>query len=511
LGTAAGVVAPEIWRRTKASKGGFSKVDPRLYDFMNPRTNELSAELVARITESDKLVDKAGLTQILKLLAQKNIFEMTLAADVKAAAQGKAENKVAKAWEATMESARIMPHLTEVLNRATMAIAAHQLGVKQGMEGDALQEFVEKAVTETQFDYSQLNKARFMSERNHQLLKPIFMFMQHPQHVYALFVQSMLLRGQAKTKIVALRESGEWDPDNNPEHKAMLHQARANMQTLTGILTTHLLMGGVQGAMFEPVKWALGLAALAFEAMTGEPPEEIEEYTHRFMTDLFGEDFGEIVTHGLPMALGYNVSGNLSISNLALSSRTYRMTNEDDVRDAMLAAAGPLPSIALNGIKGLNKLAEGDLWGGLANMSPRALRDVFKGISLASNGLTDSNGNVMVDRTDLSPHQLAGQFFGLRSAQVTEAQEDKYAIDSLKRHYATQQSRLRERLWRSRGSISAKAKAVSDIREWNSKHPKELHVSTKIDKRRYENEKSLAEHGAILTDKQKFLEKRGRL
>jgi hypothetical protein len=436
--------------------------------------------LAKRILDSDlqyrdELVGADGKTGVLAELAAKNLLDMTLAADTRSAAAGRTQESL---WERTLDSARIMPHLTEVLNRGVTAIAAYEMGRSEGMSKETALTFAEDAIAETQFDYTLLNKPRYMSERSYQMAKPLFMFMQHPQHVYALFVKSAMFGTRGAKKYYELKMAGKFDPEN-AEHAEALREFKVNRDTVVGILATHLLMGGVAGAMFEPAKWALGLALLVGEMLTGEPPEDTKTYVHRWLTGLAGEAGGETLMHGLPWALaGMNFSNNLSLSTLATFDQRFP-SGREGVKDRVFAALGPLPALAGNMAEGVQDIRDGDVLGGIARMSPRTLREMMRAANAASVGITDSRGNTLVRADEISPYQLVVSALGISTAQKSQMYEDRGATQNLKYGHRAKQNRLKERVRRAEasGSTGRMRAALAAIAQYNRGKPPSMQIN----------------------------------
>lgn len=512
LGNAYKTISGQIYARAKAGgKGMFSKdgIDPQLFDFLerNADSDEISlsgyvAERIREAAEGQKPTVKyaEGVIDMMTTLSERNVMDFTMASDISSAADGRTSKR-----QAVMDRFRILPHLTEVLNRSVMAMSAYEMGREQGMNHNTAVEFAERAVTETQFDYTMLNKPRWMSEQQFKMAKPIFMFMQHPQHVYAMFVQSVILGTAGSRRHTARQKNGTFDP-NNAEHVADQRAFKENFGTIVGVLGTHMVMGGAVGAMFEPAKWALGMALLAFEKIEGEPPEETEVYVQRFLADVLGDDVGEVAAHGIGAAFGLHLSDNLSISGLALMNSPGRYNlDREGVKDGMFALAGPLPALIANAAEGAKTIGEGDILGGLAKMTPRVARDVFNAANLYTDGLQDSRGNTIVDKGQFTPLELFAESMGFRTRGKAKAYTNKAAIDTAKYFYAEQARVLRERLVRAKGSWKDTRAVVQDIRAYNAELPQGMRIKTTLSAGHANRQSMLQELGAIVTRDQRYL------
>lgn len=503
------VITPEIMGRAGAAmKQGATKydIDPELFDFLQRGEDGetvLNQHIEKRIDQGVKdgklsAEYSKDLKRMLEELSENNVLDMTLSMDTTAAAEGKNEHGFRSR---TMDVARILPHLTEVLNRTVTAVAAYEMARSQKMSHEQAVEFATQGVVETQFDYTLLNKPRYMSERYYQLAKPIFMFMQHPQHVYGLFVQSALVGHQ----YARLKKSGDFDPDL-PEHQQLEKDWKARRDTVVGVLATHLAAGGMVGAMFEPTKWALGLALAISEAITGEPPEDTEVYVRRWTRDFLGEDMGRVVSDGLPAALGLHLSGNLSISNLSMFGTPARFGGgREGVEDMVFSGLGPVPNLIANAAQGYQDIQEGDVMGGLSKMAPRVLREPIRAMSMSGKGLRDTNGHAIIGADEMTPLALFYATLGLQSAQKAQAYERKGELDNVKQWHRTRRKRLTERLYRARGDGAKMREVQRDIDTYNATLPYNARMPRTISANKAKAEKALQDLGAVLNKNEQWL------
>ena len=501
-------LAGEMFSRGKeGATGMFTGVNPQLFDFLernmdNTGQVELTSHLQSRImaaAEAGQIRHAEGVIAMLEDLSKSNVMDFTMATDISSAASGRVNTR-----QNIMDRFRILPHLTEVLNRSVMAVSAYEMAAEMpNMTHDQAVKFAERAVTETQFDYTMMNKPRWMSEQMWKGAKPVFMFMQHPQHIYAMFVQSVLLGTTPGRRHMSRKLKGKFDPDD-AEHAADRREFKENYGTLVGILGTHLLMGGAIGAMFEPIKWALGMALFAFEKIEGEPPEETEVYVQRFLKAYLGDAVGEVAAHGLPAAVGLHMSDALAINNLALMNSPGRYgLDREGVQDMWFAAGGPILSLGANFAEGTKTIAEGDILGGAAKMMPRVGRDLLKAADLYVDGLQDSRGNTIIDKGEFSPLELFTEAAGIRTRRKARAYENKAAIDNAKFFYAEKARKLKERLVRADGDRAATRRVVEDIREFNKDMPRAMQVSASLSPSHSRRQKMLQELGAIVTREQR--------
>ena len=503
-------VSGEVFGRLPAGFKGLAKwdVDQDLFDFLkvhddgSVRISDELSERLRKLEAKGELSHAEETIQMLNTLSENDLLDFSLALDTSAAAEGKTQQNM---WTRTMDVARLGPHLTEVLNRTVMATAGYQMARSQGMGHDEAVTLAGKAVAETQFDYTMLNKPRWMSERQYELAKPVFMFMQHPQHVYALFVQTAIFGSKAVREMVALRKAGQ------PIPAALKAEVKQHFTMVFGLMGTHLLMGGATAALFEPIKWALGMGLMLFEAITGEPPEDTEVYMERWMVDLFGAGaLGNAAAKGLPTLIGLDISNNVSLSNMLLFNGNFTM-DRAGMEKTMLSAMGPIPSVIGNAAQGYSDIKDGDVMGGMSKMMPRMFRDFTRAVGATQTGVRDTNGNELFAPKDISPLDLFYMSMGLKPRKVQQAQQEKARIDAKKNEYRTEVKRLRERLYRARNNPRATREVVADIENFNLTVPRGARVKTTLSPSRRNNERMLQELRAILNKKELWIAEEARI
>jgi len=280
----------------------------------------------------------------------------------------------------------------------------------------------------------------------------IFQFMKYPQHMYALLIDNF-------RRAVY---SGGID-------------RQVALKTLAGLFTTHLAAGGVIGAMLQPIKWAIGLAMAAFgdedepytvkNALSGETFDRlIREAT----AELFGNEFGEIVSAGLPRAAGIDLSNRMSLGTLYFIDMKTD-TAESTIGSIVSSFGGPLVNLGMGFWKGAQYINEGQVAKGLEAFMPKAAKDVAKMIRYTSEGLTDATGKEIIGADKLSPWQLFAQSIGFQPAQVSEAYARRAAIKD-SQSYDTQRRQTLMRRFQN-ADASERPAIIQEIIEFNRANP----------------------------------------
>lgn len=501
MSRAYGAVLPEIMSRggavAKAAMTGDVDALGGIADFL---TEEGTAGegFIKRIRENGRYSPKMQneMIAMLNSLGETGIIDMTFAADLRTAAEGTKAGII----DRTTEWARIMPHLVEVTNRSVTAMAAYELARKQGKGTRTALKFAEQAVASTQFDYGAVNKPRYFSERHSKLVRPVLMFMQHSQHMYYMMLRSMAQSAPA----VAKRLRGQ---SLTEAEKA---QARIAGRTFAGVIASHALMAGALGATFEPVKWAIGLAALVFGS--DDEPWDFETEVSRFMSDTFGKEVGPVLARGLPAALGVDVSSRINLSNLAFFDRGGGEEGREWLESKAFELLGPLGGMAANMAEAGKNFREGDYNRAMQQVTPKMFRDAIKAYGLNTNGLLDNTGKQVRPAADISPAELFYTSMGFTPVEMSKYYARKNAIKSAEGYYGKQRRRLLER-YRRAGPDERKT-VWADIRRFNRGAPKSLRLTRasiiKSRKQTRKAERQMRKYGGVyLPETQRELAKYG--
>ena len=393
---------------------------------------------------------------VLQELADRGKIDQSAALDLRGAANTRSQTstsglktKSAARWNYFVEWSRQLPHMVEVLNRSTTAIAAYEVATDSGLTHQAAVDAAANAVTLTQYNYENWNKIPWMKIP---ALRPFLMFMQFPQHMYYYWFKSAreIFAGASKD------------------------ERREGRVAIQYMLASHALAGGVIGAMFEPIKWAVGLAASIFG--DDDEPWDTEAETRKLMADLAGVEAGEVLSNGLPALLGMNFQGRLGIGDMLFF-------NPPDLEERggwesliYQRATGPLGQVAKNAVTATlgGGLAKAETFGDYSkvfeSVLPKFVKDGMKTLRYASDGLVDSKGHTILDARELSPWDLAQQAIGLQPATVSQAWEARNVGYEYRQTITDGRSRLLSRF--NKATVADKVRMrTQEIPAWNRKHP----------------------------------------
>lgn len=410
---------------------------------------------------------------------QLGLIDLTIAKDLNQVIKSGATNKAEKAWESLIDTTRVMPHLVEVLNRSMTALAAYDLASQSGMGHEQATAAAVDAIRKTQFNYSAINKARFMSRTTSELLRPVMLFMQYSQHVYYLMLRSAI-DGFSAAK--------------TPEERK---QAR---KTFWRIIGAHTLAAGTLGGMFEPFRVALGIAfGLAQMVGLADEDDEFEAWWQRGMADIFGQRGGMIVSKGLPYGLlGLDLHSRVGLNNLIHMDdpRVAGMEGREWLVHKTFGFFGPLGDMAGNFADVKQKLSRGDTAGALSAAMPKGIRDPLRAIQWNDVGVLDYTGNTIMQPAQLDTMSLVYKFFGFNPSSVSQMYSSRGAVRRAEARINKKRARLMERWRRAEGP--AQRKVLDDINEFNRAYPEfRIDGRSRIEakRRKRENERQAAQQG----------------
>ena len=389
----------------------------------------------------------------------------------------------------TLDASRILGHLTEVSNRVVTAIAAYNLAINNGDSVAEAKKYAADMVSQTQFNYSSENKPPlFQPGGPLKWAAPLmFQFMQWPQHMYALLIRNV--------------HGAMFDKTLSDEEKA------AYRKSTLGLLGTHLAVGGMIGMALQPIKFALGMAMMAFG-------DEDEPYTFAnaisgrtfdnmmagIMTELFGDTMGRAVSHGLPTLLGTDLSARMSMGTL------YFVDLRGDTAESVLGSfaasfGGATLNQVMNWGNALNKAAEGDVLRGVEQASPKIARDALRAIRYYNEGLVNNAGDSVIPAKDLSFAEVFLQGIGFSPDEVSKFYSGQTAIKGAQ-GYARDR---RDQIIRSFVEDGMNSETMREVAEFNRAYPSmRITRSTLIRGARgqVERETRYQQYGANIDDKE---------
>lgn len=338
----------------------------------------------------------SGEKEAMRRAVAQGVIDVTQAADL----AGLAENPNAKysgTWNKAMNIIGWAFHHAEVFNREVTYIAAYRLAMKKhGDHEKAIADAI-KDTWDSHFDYSSINRARFMQS---DMAAVALQFKQYSQNMtYYLWANlAKALKGET------------------PEVKSMARKQ------LLGTLASTFFIGGA-GAL--PL-WAITTAIEAAQEIVGDDDEPFDAETElkRMLAEAFGKENAALIWHGaLP-----SISGRISLNDLWVRSINRDVDASTAYVEYMKQALGPvIGGIGVSWAQGLSGISNDQFARGIERIPPKAIKDVLKTARyINEGGVTTKNGDEIV--SDLTVFELLGQASGFAIGRANLQYDENNAI-----------------------------------------------------------------------------------
>ncbi|EJL6905267.1 PLxRFG domain-containing protein [Vibrio cholerae] len=337
-----------------------------------------------------------GEKEAMRRAVAQGVIDVTQAADL----AGLAENPNAKysgTWNKAMNIIGWAFHHAEVFNREVTYIAAYRLAMKKhGDHEKAIADAI-KDTWDSHFDYSSINRARFMQS---DMAAVALQFKQYSQNMtYYLWANlAKALKGET------------------PEVKSMARKQ------LLGTLASTFFIGGA-GAL--PL-WAITTAIDAAQEIVGDDDEPFDAETElkRMLAEAFGKENAALIWHGaLP-----SISGRISLNDLWVRSINRDVDASTAYVEYMKQALGPvIGGIGVSWAQGLSDISNDQFARGIERIPPKAIKDVLKTARyINEGGVNTKNGDEIV--SDLTAFELLGQASGFAIGRANLQYDENNAI-----------------------------------------------------------------------------------
>ncbi|TQO85260.1 PLxRFG domain-containing protein [Vibrio cholerae] len=337
-----------------------------------------------------------GEKEAMRRAVAQGVIDVTQAADL----AGLAENPNAKysgTWNKAMNIIGWAFHHAEVFNREVTYIAAYRLAMKKhGDHEKAIADAI-KDTWDSHFDYSSINRARFMQS---DMAAVALQFKQYSQNMtYYLWANlAKALKGET------------------PEVKSMARKQ------LLGTLASTFFIGGA-GAL--PL-WAITAAIEAAQEIVGDDDEPFDAETElkRMLAEAFGKENAALIWHGaLP-----SISGRISLNDLWVRSINRDVDASTAYVEYMKQALGPvIGGIGVSWAQGLADISNDQFARGIERIPPKAIKDVLKTARyINEGGVTTKNGDEIV--SELAVFELLAQASGFAIGRANLQYDENNAI-----------------------------------------------------------------------------------
>jgi hypothetical protein len=337
----------------------------------------------------------------------------------------------------------------ETVNRVATGVAALRLATKAGMSEQAAQDYAAKIIYDTHGDYSGFNTPAVMRSPVARLVTQYRKFQLIQIHNYARMMHDSFANAN-------LSKEEQW-----VARKALAYN-----------LSTMFALGGTLGL---PGAQAIG-AILRVVFGDDDEPDDPETTMRKYLADAGLEGVSDLLVKGVPAWLGVDVSGRMgagTILSLFPNADTSKgIVSRDAFENYALAATGPfigglMPKLA----DGMQKFSNGDIYASAESLMPNGVGNMLKGARIATQGVTDTKGNTVMDPEQVSALAGLGQMAGFPTTTVTERSRRAQALRTMDLFYKEKVSQIKRdyvEAYRS-GDADKLAEARSDFADMQAR------------------------------------------
>jgi DNA-binding transcriptional MerR regulator len=347
--------------------------------------------------------DKDRTTRLFDAVRESGLIDHSFSKEAKRIAEGgtaDGTNRANRLFNRVMDFNGIGQHALDVANKSAVLKAAYDLEyAKNGGDHDAAAAHAIDVISKSTPNYQAYNKASIASARGPlgALGVPLMQFRNYGIHMTN--VLTVLARQAA-------------------------HGDKESMKALAGVIGLHALTAGVFAG--TPVGDLLRYGGGAYDMANGaKEPHDYEAAGRRHLSDWLGPEIGELVSRGLPHALGIDVHRRVGLSNM-LEMPDLQSFDAKGFATALGKMATPASIGDVGDIfAGASKLIQDHDPSGLSALLPREFRDVSKAVQLARKGVTTQTGKPVLGADKLGTGDIIAQGLGFQPSRVSEAREGR--------------------------------------------------------------------------------------
>lgn len=291
-------------------------------------------------------------------------------------------------------------HRTEVWNREVTALAAYRMAKAAGQDYSDAVDTAHDLTWKTHFDYSNASRPRMMQN---DFAKVALVFRSYNINMlYRLFRD--------------LRQSFKG------ETKQARREARYQLAGVTGMMA---LLAGATGVPAFHIMMALAGALFGDD----DDPMDFETHFRKDVEDILGPELGGVVLNGVPgHYLGVDLTSRIGMPDLWFRSPTQDLQGKDEFDYWVLNSMGAMLSLAGDQWKGINLIKDGNTAKGIETMAPKSIRDLLKSYRYANEGVTNLNGDSILDPSQIDAWDVIAQAAGFTPAKIAETYDRNSAL-----------------------------------------------------------------------------------
>jgi len=396
------------------------------------------------------MLEKAGMSEadavfLIKVMAEGKIDIGNAARSVGRVAEGETGFE-------TLKIASSFGYASETVTRVITALASKRLydakPAGQKPASDPVK-YAVHTINESMMDYNTTNIARMTGKRG-------FAGAVTPVSVSFLQYQFQLLEKMYRE----FHDAYTSDPSLSKEEQ------EAKQKEAKRFLASHMFsMLTLAGTLGLPFATAIAAAADKLCSLGDSDYCDSKTALRNMTAEVFGHDIEPLISKGwLPRGAGFDVSERAGEGNLLPFSKFLadKRKMEDRLKDLAWSSWGAPSSMVAGVYKGYERMADGDLIGGMQEAVPLALKGPVKAFEMSEKGYTDKAGNVL----PMTPgaRDIMLQAIGLNPGENADYQAAKFAQSQRKGVLNREGTIIRQKL-----ASAIEQGDQSAVRDWMAK------------------------------------------
>lgn len=310
--------------------------------------------------------------------------------------------------------ANAMGSNAEMLPRLVMTLAAGRAYDVQPVRGISRDDFVEKVVNNSQFQWGPSTSSRMLSKTG----------------LFGGTTPLMLSFMSFRTKMIRklYEETHDLLGANGP-------QARKEAGVF---LAAHMgAVAAIAGTLGLPgVGLATGLADKIINGLTGSDDVDSEAMYRTWLGKVFGNGVSDVMSKGLPRALGFDLSEHggegdlIPGSQIAQEKRKFEDSEKDWLKSMAGSAVGEIGNVILGGRDMMN----GDYLLGATKMLPEGFKGAAEAAYAAKYGYQDKYGNKIGQPSGTDLAGMALGFDPTSFARYNEGKRVEQGLEAMKQY-----------------------------------------------------------------------------
>ena len=352
-----------------------------------------------------------------------------------------------------MQAVSALFHNAERFNREVVAMSAFRTAMeKRAGYKDQQKAFTESiadaknVTTQSMFDYSSVNKPRYMQSP---AARVILQFKQFPQQMTFYLARNLQQSLAGAT----------------PEVK---REARARF---VGTMGMTAIFAGSTGL------WGFSSAAAIVNAVMnglgdeGDEPFDFELEYMNWASETFGKNLGMFMTRGAGNAAGADLHSRVSLDDMWFRDGRKNTDEATALQEFLVSMLGPTAGIAVNAARAVDLYNQGHADRAIEAVSPGFIKQPLVAARYAREGVNTLKGDPLAQ--DIGPMDLLMQSLGFRPAEIAEIQYYNITKKGQEQAILKERQNLLNLFGISFMANDAEAneRAFDKILKFNDKHP----------------------------------------